>query len=323
MKTLRDSRLPSSLHLRSGSARAGAPSCSCWPRPAGVRRRAGNGPKPDPRAARPRRRCSCLPSTTSRPRRTRRPSPCATPRASTRARPPTPSGSPRPRASARSRAPRFPPGPSRTNLTFASALPAGHEPRLVGRGPQAPRPKSRSSTATFRTAAVACGARRRAPTPSPSSTGSCPPATSRTTSTTIRRTCSAHRMAAGSGPNNFFGFLSLGDEGHVTVDMEACAAGSARTRRAGLPVRGPGAGDPLSPRGSPTGPFQLLAYRVLCGTRVPGFPQRRYLRLRPRRGRGPGGAVLQGRGRRALPSARADTPSEGADIDAVEILHLK
>ena len=164
---------------------------------------------------------------------------------------------------------------------------------------------------------------RRAPTPSRWSTGSCPPATSCRTSTTTRGTCSARRMAAASGPNNFFGFLSLGDEGHVTVDMEACAVDLAGPDVRVYQFVAQGAGHPLR-RGQPDGP--LPASRAIACPAARGSPaapasaatatstsaRRRSRRPATSRSRTGSSSLCPG-----------GTPSEGADIDAVEILHLK
>jgi hypothetical protein len=124
--------------------------------------------------------------------------------------------------------------------------------------------------------------------------------------------------AGGSGPDNFFGFVSLGNGGWVDVDMTACA------------VDGPGNDVrvfqsvgreevTLLASSNPEGPWVLLDYRLPCGNRNPGtFSRRcdfdladagleaaRYFRVQD-------GELFPCPG---------DTVSEGADIDAVEILN--
>lgn len=128
--------------------------------------------------------------------------------------------------------------------------------------------------------------------------------------------------AGGSGPDQFFGFVSLGNGGWVDVDMEGCA------------VDGPGddvrvfqavSGEPVTLLASstPTGPWVLVEYRQPCGNRVPGMgsqirqctfdlldagiEEARYFRVQD-------GELFPCPG---------GTVTEGADIDAVEILNLK
>jgi len=126
--------------------------------------------------------------------------------------------------------------------------------------------------------------------------------------------------AGGAGPDSFFGFLSLGDSGWVSVDMEACAvngpAGDVRVFQAVSfePVT-------LYASSGPTGPWVLVGYRQVCQQRQPGTVSRycdfdldeagldetRYLR------------VEDGE----LYPCPGDTTSEGADLDAVQIVNLK
>jgi hypothetical protein len=111
-------------------------------------------------------------------------------------------------------------------------------------------------------------------------------------------------------------------EGHVTVDMEACAqdlpGDDVRVYQfvAQEPVT-------LYAAGSPTGPFELVAYRTRCGTRVPGFPQRRYCDLDLADAEVQEARYFKVEDGELYPFCPGDTPSEGADIDAVEILHAK
>jgi hypothetical protein len=129
--------------------------------------------------------------------------------------------------------------------------------------------------------------------------------------------------AGGFGPLNYFGFFSLGEGGHVTVDMEGCAVDQPGTD---LRVYQAVGSEPVTvyAGGTPTGPWQLLAYRKTCGDRVPGedktirecefdladaeVQEARYVKVED-------GELF--------PCALAETPSEGADIDAVQLLHIK
>lgn len=118
----------------------------------------------------------------------------------------------------------------------------------------------------------------------------------------------------------FFGFMSLGEKGYVTVDMESCAVDQAGPdvrvfQSVGMePVT-------LYAAGSPMGPFLLLESRKECGTRLPGVFSRycdfdlaagevqeaRYFRIED-------GEIFPCPG---------DTDSEGADIDAIQIIHQR
>ena len=108
----------------------------------------------------------------------------------------------------------------------------------------------------------------------------------------------------------------------MTVDMEACAQD--------LP--GPDVRVhqfvsqefvTLYAGGSPNGPFQLLGYRVRCGNRVPGFPQRRTCDFDLGAAEVQEARYFKVEDGELYPFCPGDTPSEGADIDAVEILNLK
>lgn len=124
----------------------------------------------------------------------------------------------------------------------------------------------------------------------------------------------------GQGPDSFFGFMSLGEGGHVTVDLEACAVDAAGDD---IRVYQTVSNEPVTlyASGSPGGPFVLLDYRKLCGVRTPdifsnhcdfdlaaaGLEEARYLRIEDGE----------------LYPCPGDTVTEGTDIDAVEILHRK
>jgi len=211
-------------------------------------------------------------------------------------------------------------GSNRTSATFASPLPRGMTLTWTATAKSAAA-EAASAVAQFRTASVVCGA-----------------ATSPFAKSVVEwfvPKCSLDQniyndpLAAlgppdggGVGPDMFFGFISLGFEGHVTVDMEACA-----TDLPGPDVRVyqmvAMEQVTLYAGGSPTGPFQQIGYRVPCGTRVPGGGgQRRYCDFDL-------GAAEVGEARYfkvqdgELFPCPGGTVTEGADIDAVEILHLK
>jgi hypothetical protein len=126
--------------------------------------------------------------------------------------------------------------------------------------------------------------------------------------------------AGGAGPDMYFGFVSLGNGGWVDVDMEGCAVdGTGADVRVFQSV----SAEPVTllASSSPTGPWVLVEYRKPCGTRVPGFFSRgctfdlaqagieeaRYFR------------VQDGE----LYPCPGGTVTEGADIDAVEILNAR
>ena len=107
------------------------------------------------------------------------------------------------------------------------------------------------------------------------------------------------------------------------MDMEACAAGPARAPTCASTSPWPRSRSPSTRRGSPTGPFQLLGYRVRCGTRVPGIPLAATATSTSAAAEVQEARYFKVQDGELYPSARATPPSEGADIDAVEILHLK
>src|SRR5262249_7139891 len=126
--------------------------------------------------------------------------------------------------------------------------------------------------------------------------------------------------AGGFGPASYFGFMSLGDGGYVSVDMQACTED-----RPGPDVRvfQSVSSEPVTLYASSngTGPWVLLAARIPCGNRLSGAPsnycdfdladagleETRYYK------------VEDGE----LYPCPGGTVTEGADIDAVQILHLK
>jgi hypothetical protein len=123
---------------------------------------------------------------------------------------------------------------------------------------------------------------------------------------------------AQGGP--YHGFMSLGDGGHVTVDMGGCAVdGEGDDVRVYQSV----SQEPVTlyASGTAEGPYVLIESRKFCGVRMPGVFSRvcsfdlgqagleeaRYFRVED-------GELFPCPG---------GTDSEGADIDAVEILHAK
>jgi hypothetical protein len=121
------------------------------------------------------------------------------------------------------------------------------------------------------------------------------------------------------GRDQYRGLLSLGQAGHVTVDMGRCV------------TNGPGddvriyqatSSEPVNVyvSAAPSGPFVLLDYRRSCGSRSPGLfsnhcdfdlagsglAEARYVRVED-------GEIY--------PCLSGGTVSEGADIDAIEILN--
>jgi hypothetical protein len=126
--------------------------------------------------------------------------------------------------------------------------------------------------------------------------------------------------AGGPTGGPYFGFMSLGDGGHVTVDMGGCAVDGAGDD---IRVYQSVSMEPVTlyASGTADGPFVLVESRKKCGNRIPGFYSRmctfdlaqagleeaRYFRVED-------GELFPCPG---------GTDSEGADIDAVEILNAK
>jgi hypothetical protein len=128
--------------------------------------------------------------------------------------------------------------------------------------------------------------------------------------------------AGGRGPDAFFGFIALGTGGFVSVDMEACAmdlpGDDVRVYQSvsSEPVT-------LYAGSSAKGPWTLVEYRKECGER--DFPRQTFSNYC--------GFDLAKAG---IEEARyfrvedgenypcpGDTVTEGSDIDAIQILHLK
>jgi len=126
---------------------------------------------------------------------------------------------------------------------------------------------------------------------------------------------------AGELPDGaYFGFVSLGDGGHVDVDMSLCAVDA---DGADVRVFQSVSNEPVTlyASSSPTGPWVLVESRKPCGQRNPGTYSRRcdfdladagleearYLRVQD-------GELFPCPG---------GTDTEGADIDAVQVLSVK
>ena len=125
--------------------------------------------------------------------------------------------------------------------------------------------------------------------------------------------------AGGFGPLNFFGFLSLGEEGHVTVDMAACATDAAGPDLRVFQAVG---SEPVTvyAAGTPAGPFVLLGADRTCGVRIPGTATTRYCDFDLADGEVKEARYFKIVDAERFPCEDAGTPSEGADIDAVRIL---
>lgn len=127
--------------------------------------------------------------------------------------------------------------------------------------------------------------------------------------------------AGGKAPDQYFGFMSLGEKGYVTVDMEACAVD-----QAGADVRifQTTSKEPVTlyASGAPNGPWELLESRKPCGDLLPGVYSRycefdlaaagieeaRYFKIEDGE---------------HYPCELGTTVTEGADIDSIQILHVK
>ncbi len=128
---------------------------------------------------------------------------------------------------------------------------------------------------------------------------------------------------AGFAPNDWTGFVSLGDGGYLSLDMDSCAVDEP-----GMDVRVYQAvgSEPVTlyAGGTPSGPWVLLESRKACGTRVPGAgAAMRYCDFDLASGEVQEARFFKVEDGELYPCADAGTTSEGADIDAVEILHRK
>jgi hypothetical protein len=126
--------------------------------------------------------------------------------------------------------------------------------------------------------------------------------------------------AGGAGPDRFFGFVSLGNGGWVDVDMVACAFDG---QGADVRVYQAVSGEPVTlwASSAPTGPWVAVEYRKPCGARVPGqIPQVRKCEFDLLEAGIEEARYFRVQDGELFPCP-GTTVSEGADIDAVEILN--
>jgi hypothetical protein len=117
--------------------------------------------------------------------------------------------------------------------------------------------------------------------------------------------------SGGTGPDQFYGFFSLGNGGWIDVDMVACAGdGEGKDVRVYQAI----SGEPVTlfASSSPEGPWVLVEYRNTCRGQCgfdladAGIEEARFFRVQD-------GELFPCPG---------DTVSEGADIDGVHILNM-
>jgi hypothetical protein len=128
--------------------------------------------------------------------------------------------------------------------------------------------------------------------------------------------------AVALGPKDeYTGILSLGQDGYVTVDMGGCAADLAGPDLRVYQVAG---SEPVTvyASASPTGPFVALERDQVCGTRTPGSQIIRYCDFDLAVG-----GLREARYFRIEDGEHypcpGDTATEGADIDAVQVLNAR
>jgi hypothetical protein len=123
------------------------------------------------------------------------------------------------------------------------------------------------------------------------------------------------------GQDNYLGFISLGQGGYVTVDM-----GVTFTDADGPDVRVyqtvSGAGEPVTlyAAASAQGPFNLVGLRVPCGVRTGGGVFSNHCDFDLHDGGLASARYLKIEDGEIFPCLARGTVTEGADIDAVEIL---
>ena len=128
--------------------------------------------------------------------------------------------------------------------------------------------------------------------------------------------------AVALGPKDeYTGILSLGQDGYVTVDMGGCAANLAGPDLRVYQVAG---SEPVSVYASisPSGPFVPLERDQVCGTRTPGSQIIRYCDFDLAVGGLAEARYIRIEDGEHYPCP-GDTATEGADIDAVQILNPK
>jgi hypothetical protein len=126
--------------------------------------------------------------------------------------------------------------------------------------------------------------------------------------------------SSGNSPN-FTGFMSLGEKGYVTVDMEICATDAPGPdlrvwqRASDEPVT-------LYASGRSDGPFVLLEARVPCGNLVSGL-RSGYCDFNLGEAEMQDARYFKIEDGEHYPCEQAGTDTEGADVDAIEILNRK
>jgi len=125
----------------------------------------------------------------------------------------------------------------------------------------------------------------------------------------------------GGQGENYLGFISLGQGGYVTVDMGATFTdGEGPDVRVYQTVSGAGEPVTLYASSSPQGPFTLVGLRVPCGTRSGGGIFSNHCDFDLRAGGVASARYLKIEDGEIFPCLARGTVTEGADIDAVELL---
>ena len=124
----------------------------------------------------------------------------------------------------------------------------------------------------------------------------------------------------GGQGENYLGFISLGQGGYVTVDMGVTFA-DANGPDVRVYQTVSGAGEPVTLYAStlPQGPFTLVGLRVPCGERSPGLFSN-HCDFDLRAGGLAAARYLKVEDGEIFPCLAAGSVTEGADIDAVELL---
>jgi hypothetical protein len=123
------------------------------------------------------------------------------------------------------------------------------------------------------------------------------------------------------GQDNYLGFISLGQGGYVTVDMGVTFTdGDGPDVRVYQTVSGAGEPVTLYASASPQGPFALVGLRVPCGTRTGGGVFSNHCDFDLHDGGVASARYLKIEDGEIFPCLARGTVTEGADIDAVELL---
>jgi hypothetical protein len=209
-----------------------------------------------------------------------------------------------------------PAGRGTTSVTFASPLPRGMTLSWSVTAQAAAATVSSEST-TFRTVSVACP-------------GSNDPYAKTVVDWFVPACSLAQNIyndplealgppdAGGTQASGLFGFISLGERGYVTVDMETCASdGPGPDIRVYQAV----SNEPVTlyASGSPNGPFLLVEERKRCGLRLDRI--RGFCDFDLALGEVPVARYFKVEDGEHYPCP-GDTVSEGADFDAIQILTL-